>query len=341
MDGLSQMPKVSIHILNYNGQKYLERCLNSIRNTTYKDYQVTLIDNNSEDDSVTFVRKNFPEILIVQNKRNYGFAEGSNKCLRKLKDSYVVLLGSDTEVESTWLEELIKLMETDNTIGICGGKLLLFDRARINSCGGECNVYGFAADRGIFELDKGQFNKTEEVFYVCGTLMLIRSKVLQHIGFFDSKYFMYSEDTDLCWRARLHGYKVIYVPRAIVYHKFGGVGGSANPTRLYLSKRNMMRTLIKNCGTSLLLSMLSRFLAMGVAETIFFLISGHVRFSLASIKAIVWNIKNIPDTYLARKEVQKLRRVPDSDIKHLLSKRNIELELFRRGYLSKFKKTSE
>ena len=328
---------VSVVILNYNGRRYLENCLTSLNKTTYRNYDVILVDNASQDDSVNFVKKNFPYVKVIENPGNLGFAKGYNVCLKKIKTEYVVLLGNDTTVDPKWLEELIRIADSDPQIGICGGKILMLDNPRIiNSAGGECDISGFAPDRGIYEIDRGQYEKIEEVFHVCGADMCVRREILDDIGFFDPQFFMYAEDTDLCWRARICGYKVVYVPRSIIYHKFGGIGGKANPKRRYLSSRNMLRAILKNSGPRLLLGMLNRFIMMKIGEILLFLVSGRVRVSVALVNGMLWNIRHFPTTWLERKKVQLLRKVPDTEIQKLLTGRYIQLQLFSKGYLSMF-----
>lgn len=334
-------PKVSVIILNYNGKKHLQTCLESLEKSTYKNLRVTLVDNASTDGSVEFVQERFPHVKIMQHQTNLGFAEGNNMCIRKTKKAfdYIFLLNNDTEVQRKCLEELIQVSQSDPQIGICTGKLLMFDdREIINAAGGECDVFGFAHDRGVFERDKGQYDHTEEVFDACGAAMLIKHKVIEEVGLFDSKFWTYSEDTDLSWRARLCGYKIVYVPSAIVYHKFGGTGGTAHYRRRYFSSRNLLRSMLKNCGQTLLIKMVSRFFVVKFGQILLFLFTGRVRVSVGLARAILWNLKCFPDTYFERKKIQQSRRVPDNEVEKFLVRRSLEIQLFKQGYLSRFKK---
>lgn len=334
-------PKVLIIIVNWNGAKYLPDCLNSVYNQVYPNYEVVLVDNASTDGSVKYVRENFPQVKVILLDNNLGFVGGTNAGISyalSTEADYVVLLNNDTKVNSTWLQELVRTANSDSSIGICFSKILMLDEPEIiNSAGGECDIWGFPRDRGFLEYDKGQYDRVEEVFEGCGASMLIRREVIENVGTLDLRFFMYDEDTDLAWRARLYGYKVVYVPSSVVYHKFGGTGGAANPQRRYLAVRNMLRSILKNAGTCLLLEMLSRFFIIKTAGIILFLITGRVKVSIGLLKAILWNVRYLPETLVERKKIQESRKVPDKKVKNLLVKRSLEVEMFRQGYLSKFK----
>lgn len=334
-------PKVHILIVNWNGAEYLTSCLESVYGQRYRNIEVWLVDNGSTDDSVDLVRKDFPQANVLALGENLGFVGGNNAGIQRAmqaKADYVMLLNNDTTVTPDWLVELVHAAESDPTIGVCFSKILLHGSPEIiNSAGGECDIWGFPRDRGYMELDAGQYERLEDVFEGCGASMLIKREVVEKVGGLDDKLFMYDEDTDYAWRARLSGYRVVYVPLSVLYHHFGGTGGSANARRRYLATRNMLRSILKNAGPSLLARMLPGFLMMKAGQIALFLVTGRIGVALAITKALLWNVRHLPDTLTARRSIQGSRKVPDKSIKDLLVRRSLELEMLRSGHLSRFK----
>jgi GT2 family glycosyltransferase len=330
-------PVVSIVIPNFNGKRHLEGCLSSIENLTYQNSETIVVDNASTDDSVDLVKAKYPEVKILVNVTNLGFAEGCNVGIRKAKGTYVVLLNNDVEVDPNWLKELVLVAQSDPRIAVCASKIMMFhNRIIFNSAGGEYDRYGSGHDRGLFELDSGQYSRLENVFFACGGAMLVRSDILREIGLFDSRYFMYGEDVDLCWRAWLSGHSVVYVPSAVVYHKYGGTMKTLTVQRLYLTNRNNLCSLLKNYSLKSLVKTFVRFISLKIAEITLFLISRRINASIALLKAALWNIMNFPETYKKRTETQKQRKMPDSEIEALLVNRSIELSRFLKGYFPRF-----
>lgn len=332
-------PRVTIVIPNFNGRKHLATCLSSIQNLTYRDYEVIVVDNASTDGSIEFLKPNYPEVKVVVNAVNLGFAEGCNVGIRNAKGNYVVLLNNDVEVESKWLEELVLAAKSNPQIAVCASKMMMFhNRKAINSAGGEFDIYGSGHDRGLNELDHGQYSLAEDVFFACGGAMLVRREILMEIGLFDSRYFMYGEDVDLCWRAWLRGYRVRYVPSAIVYHKYGGTMKALTAPRLYLTSRNSLCSTLKNYSSKSLIRALFRFFSLKIGEILLFLVSRRVNASIALVKGVLWNVKSLSETWTRRREVQMLRKVSDCEIERLLVKESIELRRFLQGYFPRFNK---
>jgi len=329
---------VSIVIPNFNGRRHLEVCLSSIQNLTYRNFETIVVDNASTDDSVDFIKTNYPRVKLLVNAVNLGFAGGCNVGMRSAKGAYVALLNNDVEVDPNWLNELVLVAQSDPRIAICASKIMMFQNRRVfNSAGGEYDVYGSGHDRGLFEFDHGQFSRREEVFFACGGAMLVCRDVLQNTGLFDSRYFMYGEDVDLCWRARLGGYKVVYVPSAVVYHKYGGTMEPLKSQRLYLTSRNSLCSILKNYSWKNLAKAFLRFCSLKVVESLLFFVSGRVNASFAILKAILWNIANLNETWRKRMRVQMLRKLSDNNIERMMVKESIELRRFLKGYFPKFK----
>jgi GT2 family glycosyltransferase len=214
--------KVSIIIVNWNGKHYLDTCLSSILNQTIRDFEIIMVDNASTDGSVDYLKEKYPFIKIIQTNQNLGFAKGCNVGIRESKADYIVALSNDTKVEKNWLEELIKVADSDKNIGICGSKLLLMDKPNIyNSAGQYIFFNAFIYDRGPGK-KVGKYEKLERVDGVCAASALFRREMLDQIGFLDERFFFGHDDVDLCWRAKNAGWKTMYVPSSVCYHKMLG-----------------------------------------------------------------------------------------------------------------------
>lgn len=215
-------PKVSIIIVNWNGKHYLDTCLSSVLNQTYKNFEIIVVDNASIDGSVEYLQEKYPSVKIIKTNENLGFAKGCNVGMRASNADYIVTLSNDTRVESNWLEELIKVAETDERIGICGSKLLLMDTPNIyNSAGFFIILNAFIYDRAIGK-KVGKYEKLEQVDGVCAASALYRKKMLNEIGLLDERFFFGHDDVDLSWRAKHADWNAIYVPTSICYHKMLG-----------------------------------------------------------------------------------------------------------------------
>jgi GT2 family glycosyltransferase len=247
------LPEVAIVILNYNGRNYLERFLPSVLASTWSNKRVIVADNASLDDSVAFLKEHFPTVEIILNTSNYGFAGGYNKALEQVKSDYYVLLNSDVEVASDWIEPVMALMQQNPAITVCQPKLLDYHRKDYfeyaGAAGGWLDALGYPFARGrIFdtlEQDTLQYNKPEPVFWASGAAMFIKAAVYHEVGGLDEYFFAHQEEIDLCWRVQLAGYQLYCCPASVVYH----VGGGTLPKghrKTYLNFRNNLVMLLKN-----------------------------------------------------------------------------------------------
>jgi GT2 family glycosyltransferase len=247
--------ETAVVILNWNGKALLEKFLPGvIRHSA--PAAVYVIDNASSDDSVRFLEAEFPEVRIIRNGQNYGFAGGYNEGLKQIEAEYYVLLNSDVEVTPDWIPPVISMMQQDTQIAACQPKLLdyagkhLFEYA--GAAGGYIDRYGFPFCRGrIFgtlEPDTGQYEDTREIFWASGACMFVRASVFRELGGFDAELFAHMEEIDLCWRMKNQGYKVLYTPASTVYHVGGGTLHKSNPRKTYLNFRNNLLMLYKNSG---------------------------------------------------------------------------------------------
>ncbi|MBC7902187.1 MAG: glycosyltransferase family 2 protein [Gemmatimonadaceae bacterium] len=247
-------PKVSIVILNWNGRKYLEQFLPSVMASRWDNLEVIVADNASDDDSVDFLKRNYPAVRIIQLERNHGFAIGYNLALKQVKSDYYVLLNSDVEVTPDWIAPVIKLMESDKMIGACQPKIRmerqreLFEYA--GAAGGWLDYLGYPFARGrvfdVCEVDEGQYDDIAEIFWASGAAMFVRPAVYHGCGGLDEYFFAHQEEIDLCWRMQLAGYLVMVCPQAMVYHVGGGTLPKGNARKVYLNFRNNLIMMAKN-----------------------------------------------------------------------------------------------
>ncbi len=247
-------PTVAIVILNWNGLKYLSRFLPGVVASSYLNLEIIVGDNASSDGSVNFLKSSFPTVRIIENDENYGFTGGYNRVLKQVNADYYILLNSDIEVRAGWIEPVIKLMEQDDLIAAAAPKIKSYAQQNhfehAGAAGGYIDKFGYPFCRGrIFyevEEDKGQYNKSGEVFWASGAALFIKKKYWHLSGGFDEQFFAHMEEIDLCWRLKNMGYKIMYCAESEVYHVGGGTLDKENPFKTYLNFRNNLLLLKKN-----------------------------------------------------------------------------------------------
>lgn len=309
---MTHQPFISIVVLNYNGLQFCKDCFDSIRELTYPYYEVIMIDNLSTDDSVTYVRTHFPEVRIIELDQNNGFAKGNNIGVHAARGKYLFFLNQDTVLEKDCLHELVQAIESDPNIGICGAKMMFWNEKQvINSTGLIINKICFCWDRGSFECDLGQYDEDTEVVSVSGGAMLIRKDLFDKLGGFDAEYFMYYEDLDLGLRTWLTGYRVIFVPKAVIYHKMQYSYQKYYHFE-YLDHRNRLRTMLKNVSLKNLVWMLPLSVFNDVICIFSWLYLGKFMFIKYRLMALLWNIRMLPNTFYERRNIQKNRIISDN-----------------------------
>ncbi len=309
------MEEIAIVILNWNGKQLMEKFLPSI--TSYSENaQIIIADNHSTDDSIEFLQKEYPQITIVRNQTNGGFAKGYNDALKHINAKYYLLLNNDVEVTKNWLKPLIEKMK-DKKIAGCQPKILSYNEKHkfeyAGASGGflDSNYYPFCRGR-IFdtvEEDKGQYDYDLEVFWTSGACMLIRSNIFWEAGGFDEDFFAHMEEIDLCWRVKKLGYSFYAVSGSKVYHVGGGTLNYQSTRKVYLNFRNNLMMLIKNHQGLLFPKLFYRLCLDGIAG-VNFLIKGQFNFVFAIIKAHFWNYRNLLATLKKRKVIQQKTVTP-------------------------------
>lgn len=325
-----KLPRASVIVLNYNGAKFAQRCLDSVLASNYPNFEVIVVDNASTDGSYELIRELFSrEVKLVRNSRNVGYAEGNNIGFRHSRGDIIAFLNIDTEVTENWLIELAKAL-VSTEIGAAQSALFrLIDRRTIDSLGWTIDALGYGYAIWL------EPQKKSEPFYGEGSAMAIRKETINEVLMngvpFDSDYFLYCEDLDLSWRLRLRGYKVSLVPSSVVYHARSYGLGDDSYHAVYYNSRNRITTLIKNYDLRHLLTWVPLLLVLEIARTFLFLyrkpFGAH-----AKLHGITWNLTNIKSTWRKRVLVQSnIRKISDSEIRMAMKRPNP-----RRWFLSMY-----
>jgi GT2 family glycosyltransferase len=319
-------PKVSIIILNYNGAKLLGEllveCIESVLLTDYPSFEVLFVDNASSDNSLGIVRSRFgsdKRLKIIQNSKNLGFAEGNNIGLKLAQGKYIALLNNDTRVDSDWLKNLVKIIAQPD-VGAVQSKLLLMSNPNLVDCaGGFIDYYGYAFEKGHGK-EASRYTQVSECFYGKGASVLLKREVLKKTGLLDKDIFIYYDETDLCWRIRLAGYKILFVPTSIVYHAVNLTASNTHKQKTrFFCKRNQLMILVKNFELGNLIKFVTALISYEIREIIMCCLKCKTPIYFDFFRALSWNLFNFKKTWKKRVVVQKLvRKVSDEEIKQFL-----------------------
>lgn len=306
--------KIAVVILNWNGRALLERYIPQVvESTTYAGADIIVADNASEDDSVLYMRSAWSVCKLILLEKNYGFAGGYNRAIAQLGDyDAVVLLNSDVAPAKGWLEPMVELMETDETVVACGPKIKddkdrkMFEYA--GAAGGFVDMYGYPYCRGrVFEKveeDLGQYDSNADCLWVSGAALMVRRKEYIECGGLDEEFFAHMEEIDLCWRLRNMGHRIVCVAESEVFHLGGATLNSANPRKTYLNFRNNLWMMIKNHTSKVWwLIIFLRMILDGVAG-IKFVLGGQASHCWAIIKAHIDMWRSLRKMLAKRREIQ-------------------------------------
>ena len=293
------MSKIAVVILNWNGKSLLKKFLPSV--VAYSnEADVYVADNASADDSITFIKENYPTVKIIQNKENAGYAKGYNDALQHVDADFYCLLNSDVEVTEHWLDPILKTFHNEPNTAIIQPKLLDYNHKELfeyaGAAGGLIDKFGYPYCRGrIFdtiEKDKDQYKDTR-IFWASGACLFIRSETFEELGGFDEAFFAHFEEIDLCWRAFNSGYFTKYVSKSTVYHVGGATLKGTNPKKTYLNFRNSLFTLTKNAHGNLVMIVFTRLVLDGFS-CIKFLAELKPQHFFAILKAHVSYYSQVP-----------------------------------------------
>ncbi len=300
--------QASVIIVSYNGRQHLECCLGSLAATTQAE--IIVVDNASTDGSAAWLARTYPEVRLIHSSVNLGFGGGNNLGARFACGRYLAFLNPDTIVTPGWLDALIEALEADPAVGLATSQILLMDNPqRVNTCGNDVHVSGLTLCRGM-GMPPGAFHFLEEVSAVSGAAFAMRRELFESLGGFDEKFFLYMEDTDLSLRARLAGFKCLFVPGSLVYHDYAL---RFSPLKTYYQERNRYQMLLKLLEWPTLLRLLPVLLLAEIVTWGFVFL--RERHNLANkLCAYVWIIRNWKMIKTKRKQVQAMRKVTDRQL---------------------------
>jgi GT2 family glycosyltransferase len=331
------LKKTALVILNWNGRKFLKKFLPNVIKFSQEDAEIIVADNASSDDSIALLKAEFPEVRIIENKSNGGFATGYNEALKQVEAEYYILLNSDIEVTENWIKPVIEMMDKDSKIAVCQPKIRSYHEPEkfeyAGAAGGFIDKYGYPFCRGrvfqVLEEDKGQYDDAIEIFWATGAAFFVRAELYHKLGGLDDDFFAHMEEIDLCWRFKNHGYKIMYCPDSIVFHVGGGTLPKSSSRKTYLNFRNNFFLMYKNLPKQRIFKTILARLILDAVAAMKFLMQGGVKDLWAVTRAHLSFYKNF-------RTLQKKRRVIEQNNVSCMYFSNIAFDHFlhRKKYFS-------
>jgi GT2 family glycosyltransferase len=326
------LTKVAVVILNWNGQKLLEKFLPAVLQYSPAYADIYVADNRSTDQSLDMLQAQFPQVKLIALDKNWGFAAGYNRALEQIQAEYYVLLNSDVEVTAGWIEPIIELLDRSPTIAACQPKIRAYNRKDefeyAGAAGGFIDKWGYPFCRGrifhIFEKDEGQYDQITEIFWASGASLFIRAEVYHAVGGLDEDFFAHMEEIDLCWRIKNIGYQVYFHPGSLVYHVGGGTLLMGSPRKTFLNFRNNLQLMSKNLPKRSFLPLL--FLRM--------ILDGVAAISFLPYKNGIGNFFAVPRAHFSYysmffKIMKKRKNVPNRKVGRIY-KKSVVVDFFLR-----------
>ena len=310
----SNEPLISIVILNYNAGKLLDECINSIDKTEKVNFEIILVDNASTDKTYRECVQKFPNVKLIENKKNLGYCEGNNIGIRATKGEFVVILNPDTIVNPNWLHELIQAYHK-NGEGIYQPKILATtDHDMLLSSGQFIQLFGFGYSRGKGEKHVEGSTNIEKIGYASGTCIFTSKKIIQKLNLFDPFLFAYHDDLDLCWRASMLGINSFYVPTSVIFHPIEGYSFKWSKFKFYLMERNRQYCILTHFSKSSYFKMLPSLILVDFAVSLFYLKKGMFGTKIRTSLNILKNLTKISKKY---QEIQSTRILSDKEIMNI------------------------
>ena len=333
--------RVSVIVLNWNGMPYIEECIESVLKQTMRDFELIVADNGSSDGSLELLKDRFAgRVKLLENGRNLGYAAGNNRAIETARGDWIALLNNDATPDRFWLQRLMDAVEKEERVGRVGmvaSKILFYDRRDvIDNTGHLIYPDGLNRGRGRLERDAGQYDGRREALFPSGCAALYRREMLSEIGLLDEDFFAYGEDADLGLRGRLFGWRCIYAPKAMVYHRYSAGAGAYSELKAYHVERNRIWVLAKNFPTRMiLLSPFYSFLrylfqaygaltAKGAAGE-FVRSEGKSKLLLVLFRALKDAGWGLGKMIRKRHQIMSLARISDSEMAQLLKAHRISL----------------
>ena len=327
---------VSIVIPHWNNVDVLSECLESISNTNFENFETIVVDNSSTDNSVASVRSNYPNVKLIENDKNYGYAGGCNIGAEAASGDFLIFLNNDTVQEKDWISNLIKTINSDDKIAAVQPKILnyydrnVFDYA--GGSGGHMDIYCFPFARGrIFsfqENDEGQYNNKEKCFWSSGTCFMVRRELFQKAGGFDESFFAHMEEIDMCWRLYAMGFEVWVEPDSVVYHKNALTLPMYSHKKYYLNHRNSLLMLLGNYSIkNIFLIGIPRLILEKIACFYSILMLDWRHFT-AILRSLFWIIFHPNVIMKKRKSFSKIRTITDKKIMENMMQSSIVIKYY-------------
>lgn len=318
---------VTVIIVNWNGKKFIQKCLEGLRNQTFHRFSTVIVDNGSRDGSSEFISRNFPEIKLINLSDNLGFCVANNIAINSVNAKYIALLNNDAIPHPYWLAHLMSAMESHPEVGLAASKILYYDRREIiDRAGDGYTRAGAGLLRGRGESAE-KYDKKEMIFGASAGAAFYRLKMLRDIGLFDEDFFLLYEDVDLNFRAQLKGYECLYVPEAIVYHLVSRSIGYDSVTSVYYGHRNLEWAYIKNMPDSLIRKTFCGHVFYDFMSFLYFMFNGKGRVFLRA----KWDaVRGLKKALKKRKLIQNSTKVHAEAIWKLMDKEALRLRWTRR-----------
>lgn len=317
---MKKQPLVSIIIINWNGLSDTLVCLASLRKTTYPNFEAIVLDNGSKKNEAVVIHKNFGEFAKVsRSKKNKGFTGGNNWAIKKVKGKYVVLLNNDTTVKPGWLTHLVDVMEADKQIMVAQPKILLMkEKTRFDyagAAGGFVDRYGYPFTQGrIFETleeDRGQYDHIRDIFWTSGAAMIFRTNLISKVrGLFDDNFFNYMEEIDFCWRVWNKGFRVVVIPKSVVYHRVAGSARRVLFKKRFWEHRNNLLLLAKNLPKDQIVKVFTGRVLFELFTYLYYLGTLNVRYVASLLVAHLDFLRLLPSTLSNRQEAAFIQYLP-------------------------------
>ncbi len=325
--GLKLLEIVTVIIVNWNGKKFIQKCLKGLRNQTFQQFSTIIVDNGSQDGSSEFISRNFPEIKLINLSDNLGFCVANNIAINSVNTEYIALLNNDAIPHPHWIARLMTAMESHPEVGLAASKILYYDRREIlDRAGDGYTRAGAGLLRGRGEPAE-KYDEKEMIFGASAGAAFYRLKMLKDIGLFDEDFFLLYEDVDLNFRAQLKGYRCLYVPEAIVYHMVSKSIGYDSMTSVYYGHRNLEWVYIQNMPNSLMRKTFCIHIFYDFMSFLYFVFNGK---GSVFVKAKWDAIRGLKKALKKRKQVQNSARVHAEEIWKLMDKEALHLRWTRR-----------
>lgn len=323
---MQKFPSVTVIILNHNGLEDIKECLKSLLETKYKNFSILLIDNGSLVNEANIIKKEFhnKKLKVIRFNKNLGFSGGNNRAIKKSHSKYLVLLNNDVKVSANWLSELVNTVEKDKTIAVCQPKIKSFFYPNFfeyaGGSGGFIDKLGYPYARGRIgfhlEEDIGQYDSIKEIVWASGSCFFIRKKVLHQTGLLSSDFFFYHEETDLCLRIKRLGYKIISVPKSIVWHKGAATSKKNLGKRIFFVHRNALLLIARNFSLRTLIWLMPLRIVLDFFSLGLYLLDNQSNSSFSVLSAHLSFLMKIPNILKFRLSFKPKKNI------------NIEKELF-------------